>query len=86
MFQIDGSLREWHVTDRLSEITIPVLVTCGRYDEATPAIAHELANGILGAEIRVFENSSHVAHIEEAEAFLDVVEEFLARCDRRRDD
>ena len=62
------------------------MVTCGRYDEATPAIARELADGIGGSEIRVFENGSHVPHIEEPEAYLDVVEEFLSRSERRRDD
>jgi len=82
-FQIDGSLRDWDISARLSEITLPVLVVCGRHDETTPNLARDLAEGIAGAELRVFENSAHVAHIEEPEAFLRTLEDFLSRCEQR---
>ncbi len=38
-FHTTGVIKEWDIVDRLGEILIPTLITSGRYDEATPAIA-----------------------------------------------
>ena len=78
-FHVVGSLRTWDIRDRLAEISLPTLVTSGRYDEATPPIAETLHRGIAGSEWILFENSSHVAHVEETDRYLDAVDEFLAR-------
>ena len=43
-------------------------MTSGRYDEATPAIAGTVHRGIRGSEWLLFEESSHMAHVEEPEA------------------
>ncbi|GIS88932.1 MAG: hypothetical protein CM1200mP18_16420 [Gammaproteobacteria bacterium] len=63
------------------QIKIPVLITCGRYDELGPACAATLQAGIPNAETVVFEESAHVAHIEEPEAYRKTVSEFLTRHD-----
>jgi proline iminopeptidase len=76
---VTGRLRHWDVTDRLAEIKAPTLVTGGRYDEARPEHLAVLADGIRGAEIVIFEDSSHTAFIEERERYLRVVGDFLAR-------
>jgi pimeloyl-ACP methyl ester carboxylesterase len=65
--------------ERLSEIRVPTLVTVGRYDEITPACAKTLHRGIPGSKTRVFEESAHVAHLEETEAYVAAVADFLAR-------
>jgi proline-specific peptidase len=75
-----GVLADWDVTARLREITVPALVLCGRYDEATPGQAETIANGLGGeSELVVFENSAHVSLIEETEQYLATVRGFLAR-------
>jgi pimeloyl-ACP methyl ester carboxylesterase len=71
------------VTARLGEIGIPALVTGGRYDEARPAHLAILAEGLRDAKLVIFENSAHVAFIEEREAYLRVAEDFLARTEAR---
>ena len=73
-----GNLKDWHRTDRLGEIAVPTLITVGRYDELTPACAETMHRGIAHAQMRVFEHSSHTAHLEETAAYLQVVREFLA--------
>lgn len=83
-FYVTGNLKNWERTDRLSEIDVPTLITCGRYDEATPTIAATLREGIAGAELVVFENSSHMAHEEERELFLRTVAGFLDRVESRQ--
>jgi L-proline amide hydrolase len=80
-FHVVGSLTGWDITDRLHEITTPTLLVSGRHDEATPLIVGQIHERIPGAEWTVFEDSSHLPHIEEPEAFLDRVERFLATID-----
>ena len=78
---VTGRLQAWDVTDRLSEVRVPTLVTGGRYDEARPAHVAVLADRIADAELVIFESSSHTAFIEEQASYLSVVAEFLARAD-----
>jgi proline-specific peptidase len=77
-FDVIGTLQTWDRTADLGRIRVPTLVTCGRYDEIPPACAETIASGIPGARLRVFEQSAHVAHLEEPEAYAACVEEFLA--------
>jgi proline-specific peptidase len=80
---VTGRLRGWDVTGRLPEIGVPTLVTGGRHDEARPAHLATLADGIPGAELVIFENSSHMPFVEEREPYLWTVGEFLARTEAR---
>lgn len=78
-FHMIGVIKDWDITARLSEIRVPTLIVSGRYDEATPAIVEVMHRGIVGSEWVLFEESSHLAHIEEPERFNHVVAEFLDR-------
>ena len=80
-FHVVGSLKTWDITDRLPEITTPTLLVSGRYDEATPLIVGQIHDRIPGAEWELFEQSSHMPHVEEPEAFLERVEAFLQGID-----
>ena len=76
-----GTLKEWDITDRLPEISVPTLLVSGRHDEATPHIVEQIHLRVPGAQWRLFEESSHMPHVEEPEAFLETVEEFLKSLD-----
>jgi L-proline amide hydrolase len=80
-FHVIGSLTGWDITDRLTEIRVPTLLVSGRHDEATPLIVGQIHERIPGAQWTIFEDSSHLPHIEEHEAFLERVEEFLETID-----
>ena len=80
-FHCIGSLKTWDITDRLHEITTPTLLISGRYDEATPHIVEQIHERIPGAQWELFEESSHMPHVEEPEAFLERVEAFLRTID-----
>jgi proline-specific peptidase len=82
-FDVIGRLRTWDRTPDLARIDVPTLVTCGRYDEITPACSETIAEGIPDARVVVFEESAHVAHLEEAEAYAGTVEEFLESVEAR---
>ena len=76
-FTIIGSLKGWNRVNRLHEITVPTLITVGRYDEITPTCAETIHQGIANSQVAVFEESAHCAHLEETEAYLATVGEFL---------
>jgi proline-specific peptidase len=78
-FHVIGVIKDWDQTSRLSEIHVPTLITSGRYDESTPRINEILHNGIAGSEWVIFENSSHMAHVEEPDLFLPLVASFMER-------
>ncbi|MFC6882021.1 MULTISPECIES: proline iminopeptidase-family hydrolase [Actinomadura] len=77
-FHVVGTLRNWSIIDRLDRIEVPVLVLSGRYDEAAPAAVRPYAERIPDARWRIFEESSHMPHVEEREACLAEVAAFLA--------
>lgn len=78
-FHIVGVIKDWDRTDRLSEIRVPTLIISGRYDESTPLLNEVLHRGIAGSEWVVLENSSHLAHVEEPERYMQTVQAFLER-------
>jgi proline-specific peptidase len=81
-FVVTGNLRDWDVTAQLGEIDIPTLITCGEYDEATPAMAEEMRRGIAGSQVYVVPGASHLAHAEGGDDYLRVVAEFMERVER----
>ena len=76
-FHVIGTLKTWDITDRLHEIKVPTLLLSGRYDEATPIIVEPIQRSIPGSEWIIFENSSHMPHVEETELYLQVLDRFL---------
>ena len=73
-----GNLKDWDRIDRLAEIKTPTLITVGRYDELTPTCAETLHQEIPNSRVIMFEESAHVAHLEETEKYLQMVADFLA--------
>jgi proline iminopeptidase len=68
------------VEARLGEIAHPVLVLAGRHDRACSVEAAEaMARAIPDAELVVFERSAHMTFVEEPDAYLDAVDDFLKR-------
>jgi proline-specific peptidase len=68
------------VEDRLGEVRHPVLVLAGRYDRTCSlAAAQAIAGGLPDAELVIFEHSAHMTFVEENEAYLTAVRDFLVR-------
>ncbi len=76
-FHVVGTLAGWSIEARLERIAVPTLLLSGRHDEATEACVWPYAERIAGARWTVFEESSHMPHIEERERFMGVVRDFL---------
>ncbi|OEJ36236.1 proline iminopeptidase-family hydrolase [Streptomyces agglomeratus] len=76
-FHVIGSLRDWGVEDCLPDIDVPTLIISGRYDEATPKTVQPYQDLIPDARWEIFEESSHVPHLEEPELFDEVMTGYL---------
>jgi L-proline amide hydrolase len=76
-FHVVGTLKAWSIVDRLDRIAVPTLVISGRHDEATEACVRPYAERIKGAHWEIFENSSHLPHVEETERYMQLVGAFL---------
>ena len=76
-FTVTGSLKDYSVIDHLEDIEVPTLVLSGRHDEATPVTVQPYFDRIHDVRWEIFENSSHVPHLEEPERFREVLLGFL---------
>lgn len=75
-FFVTGPLKDFDVTKELHKITAPTLITHGRYDGVQPSVAQKfyLIPKVKWVE---FAESSHMAHLEETERYLQIVGDFL---------
>jgi proline-specific peptidase len=76
-FHIVGTIRDWDVFDRLTEITLPTLILAGRYDECVPEHMWDMHQRIAGSRYELFESSAHMPFIEQPEKFDRVMRDFL---------
>jgi L-proline amide hydrolase len=78
-FHVVGTLLDWDVTGRLGEINVPTLVVTGEHDEATPAINRTVSEALPGAESVIYPGCSHMAHVEDTEGYLQLLDSFMSR-------
>jgi proline iminopeptidase len=76
-FVASGSLKKLDLTSRLHEIKIPVLLICGRFDEATPEAGKQFKNLFPNAQLAIMENSAHMSHWTDREEFISTLINFL---------
>lgn len=76
-FHVIGTMKNWSIAGRLDSINVPVLLISGRYDEATEACVQPYADEIPDVRWHIFEESSHMPHVEEREACMSVTAAFL---------
>ncbi|CAH9121586.1 unnamed protein product [Cuscuta epithymum] len=68
------------LSERLSEISCPVLIITGDRDRLVPAWNSErLSRAIPGACYEIIKNSGHLPHEEKVEEFISIVDRFLHR-------
>jgi proline iminopeptidase len=78
-YMMANIIPKYDVRPLLPEVTIPTLVLAGARDWVTPVTQSTLIDSLLpDSTLVVFEESGHMPHIEETEAFLSAVRTFLA--------
>lgn len=76
---VTGNLDGWDITNRLGEISVPTLLTVGRHDEMWPSHMEDMQRLIPDCELVIFEESSHMAFVEERDAYLASMNGFFDR-------
>lgn len=80
-FHVIGTMKDWSIEDRLAQIAAPTLLISGAHDEATPEVVRPYREKVPDIRWALFPDSSHMPHVEEKEACLKVVSEFLQQHD-----
>ena len=80
-FHVIGTMKDWTIEDRLKDIVAPTLLISGRHDEATPLVVWPYVENVPGCRWVVFEESSHMPHVEEKDLCLKTVSDFLSEFD-----
>lgn len=78
-FSCTGTLADYDCSERLQDIEVPTLFTCGEYDEATPAACRDFAAMLPGAEVAVFDDASHFTFAEKRAEYIALMRDFIAR-------
>jgi 2-succinyl-6-hydroxy-2,4-cyclohexadiene-1-carboxylate synthase len=65
--------------DALPRVDVPVLLVAGALDRKFVALAHDLAGRLPQAQICELADAGHAAHLEQPEAFVHAVRDFLRR-------
>jgi len=77
-FTCSGLLRNYDGLTELASIQTPTLITCGEFDEATPASCKVFVNLIPDARYAEFENASHLTFVDSREKYIETLRKFLA--------
>ncbi|WP_292615465.1 proline iminopeptidase-family hydrolase [Methanocalculus sp. MSAO_Arc1] len=83
-FTVRGSLRSVDMRHVLPTLRLPVLYTCGEFDEAPPISVRDFADMTDGAVVKVFAGASHMHFLEAEDEYLAMMEAFLAGTEEGR--
>lgn len=81
-FTITGNLKDWDIREDLSQIQVPVLITSGTMDEATPLMMKELHEAIQGSRW-VLLKGTHLVHWEQKKTYNSLLEAYLEETERK---
>ncbi|MEA5006310.1 MAG: proline iminopeptidase-family hydrolase [Rikenellaceae bacterium] len=76
-FCVTGTLKNADLTNDLHKIKIPVLFTCGEFDEATPESVKYFQSKITGSKLHLMKGCSHSHHLENPKEYIMITGDFL---------
>jgi proline iminopeptidase len=77
---VSKATADLNLTSKLAGFRFPTLIITGRYDmNVAPLTAWDLAHAIPGAKLVFFEHSGHLPSYEEADKYVAVLGDFLAK-------
>jgi pimeloyl-ACP methyl ester carboxylesterase len=79
LWELTRASSQTGLADRLSELTLPILVITGDDDRIVPTEQSiRLAGELPNATLEVIKNTGHVPHEEDPSAFMQAVNEFIS--------
>ena len=83
-FFATGTLQDFDLTKRLDEITVPVLLLTGEFDEARPETVEGFADLVPDARFVVIPGVAHASASRAPDLYRDLVRSFLDEVDASR--
>ncbi len=80
-FTISGTLKDVDITNQLHNITIPVLLTSGEFDEVRPQTTNYYSEFFKNCTVKILQNASHLHNVEQKEIYNKIVSEFIKSYD-----
>lgn len=80
-FTITGTLKDYVVTDSLSDVKVPTLLTVGEFDEVGPKLVQGFAERIPGARFEQLAGAAHMTTWDAPDAMIAAVRSFLRSAD-----
>jgi len=77
-FTCTGVLGDYDASGDLASISVPTLITCGEFDEATPTSCRAFSEMIPDAKFVAFKGASHLAFVEDRENYSATARRFLS--------
>lgn len=75
-----SSCTTFDVMGRLSAISVPTIIICGKEDQLTPIKYSEyLQQNISNAQLHIVERAGHMVMLEQPESVIKILKEFCAR-------
>lgn len=72
-----GTLKDFDVTDRLSDIDVPTLIISGGNDLSTPFIGKTMHDAIKGSRWELFRECRHMCYVEETEKYIACLRDWM---------
>lgn len=77
-FALGNSMKGMDFSRRLQDIRCPVLVICGRKDNANIKSARYLSQNIENAKLKIIEDTGHVVNEENPKALAEILERYYS--------
>jgi proline-specific peptidase len=76
-FSITGNLKSWDRTSDLNQITLPVKIISGEFDESTPEVNRVLSEGLENADWTLMPGCSHLPNLENPQPYMTLIQDFM---------
>lgn len=80
-FTLTGTLKDYDLTSSLNKLTMPVLLTCGEFDEARPESVEYFQKKIPGSQINIFKGATHSHHLEKSDEYIKLLRNFILKAE-----
>jgi len=72
-----GTMAGWDVTDQISRLRMPVLITVGQFDHVTPDCSREIHRSIPHSRLVIARGEGHMPFFESRDRYISLLKDFF---------
>ncbi len=72
-----GTLKNYDLTPKLADISVPTLIICGEFDEAAPTSCHRFSKMISKSRVTIIPDAGHATMAADEGLYIQTVRDFL---------